>query len=136
MNEETIRATSRRTFLTYGTLSTGLLVGASDSSAAVDAAPSDRDRTAVDRGVMLPYQFAPNGRSTVVESDLGWRPERLADPYRTHVIASDRAPSYRAFLFTETTLERDRSLVVGPVRGAPSGPDGRFVTVELEAADP
>lgn len=127
-----MRSTSRRAFVKYGALTTGALVGASGPTAAVDADSEDPDRTA-DRGAMFPYQLTPGRGATVVESGVDWRPDRLEGERRTHVIAYDHAPSYRAFLFTESdrSLDSDQSVVVGDARGTRTAESG-LVTVGLE----
>lgn len=132
MTEDSMWSTSRRTFVKYGALSTGALVGASGPTAAVDADSGDRDPP-VDRGAMFPYQLTPGHRATVVESGLDWQPDRLEGERRTHVIAYDHVPSYRAFLFTDPdrSLEPERSVVVSDVRESPAAGSG-LVTVGLE----
>ncbi|WP_226479039.1 hypothetical protein [Natrinema amylolyticum] len=127
-------STSRRAFVTYGAVSTGTLLGASGASADSGAASTEPDGEPADHGVVRPYQFTPDSRFTVVESGLEWQPERFDDSYQTNVIAYDHAPSYRAFLFTESdaTLESGQSFDFGAVRGSPGTAGRRFVTVGLE----
>lgn len=133
MTEDSMRSTSRRTFVKYGALSTGALVGAAGPTAAVDDGSTEPADRSVDRGAMFPYQLTPGRRATVVESELGWQPDRFEGERRTHVIAYDHVPSYRAFLFTDPdrSLEPERSVVVGDVRESPAAGSG-LVTVGLE----
>lgn len=127
-------STSRRTFVKYGAVSTGTLLGASGASADAGSKPTDSSGEATDYGMMLPYQFTPGSQFTVVEPDLDWRSGRLEDAYQTNVIAYDHAPSYRAFLLTESevTLESDRSFELGAARESPGAASQRFVTVGIE----
>lgn len=127
-------STSRRTFVKYGAVSTGTLLGASGASADPGPKPTDSSGETTHYGMMFPYQFTPGSQFTVVESDLDWRPGRFEDTYQAHVIAYDHAPSYRAFLLTESeaTLEPDRSFELGAVRESPEAAGQRFVTVDLE----
>ncbi|MFC6768170.1 hypothetical protein [Natrinema soli] len=127
-------STSRRAFVKYGAVTTGTLLGASGASAETGSKPTDSIGETTDYGMMLPYQFTPGSQFTVVESDLDWYPGRFEDTYQANVIAYDHAPSYRAFLLTESeaTLEPDRSFELGAVREPPGAASQRFVTVGLE----
>lgn len=125
--------TSRRAFVTYGAASTGMLVGTTGATA-TGPEPSDSDSDPVDHGLMRSQQFIPSSQATVIESGLDWHPARFDDTYQANVVAYDHAPSYRAFLFTESdaTLEPDRSFEFEGVQGAPGTDDRQFVTVGLE----
>ncbi len=125
---------SRRTFVTYGAVSTGTLLGLSMASADSESDSIESDAGAVDYGGVRSDQFVPDSPVTVLESTLNWQPERFEDAHRTSVIASDHAPSYRAFLFTESdvTLESDQSLEFRVVRGTSESAGRRFVTVAFE----
>lgn len=127
-------STSRRTFVKYGAVSTGTLLGASGASAETGSRSADSSDETTDHGMMFPYQITPGSQFTVVESDLDWHPGRFEDSYQANVIAYDHAPSYRAFLLTESeaTLESDRSFELGAVRESPGAASQRFVTVGLE----
>ncbi|ELZ01872.1 hypothetical protein C481_10137 [Natrialba asiatica DSM 12278] len=92
---------ARRTFVKCGAVSTGALLGTSGASARTDSTSQEPETETVDHGLLLPYQFRPGSRVTVAASELDWQPERFERSYQTNVITYDRAPSYRAFLFTE-----------------------------------
>lgn len=134
MSEDTRWSPSRRTFVKYGAVSTGTLLGTPGASADADSKSDDPTDEAIDQGAMLPYQFTPNSRFTVVEPDLEWRPERLEGSYRTNVISYDHAPSYRALLLTEPdgTIEPNQSFGFRSVRGSFNAANRRYVTVGLE----
>lgn len=127
---------SRRTVMKYGALATtGAVVGGVQHAGAVDDADGpDADADTRDaipiEGVMFPYQFTPNARATVVESDINWQPTGIGGEYRSHVVEYAFAPSLHAFFFTDadatlsqghrlefgaspypTSIETDRSLV-------------------------
>lgn len=131
------RSTSRRTFLKYGAVSTGTLLGTARAGADTGSESAGSGGEAIDHGILRSYQFTPEARFTVVESGLDWRPEQFEHDYRTSVIAYDHAPSFRAFLFTEPDvgLESDRSFTFTGVQEPPQTVGHRFVTVGLEPAD-
>lgn len=134
MSEDTRWSPSRRRFVKYGAVSAGTLLGSTGASAATGSESETADSETLDHGLMLPYQFTPESRATVVESGLDWQPKRFENRYRTSVIAYDHAPSYRAFLFTEpdATIESDRSLRFGSIQRSPAAAGRRVVTVGLE----
>ncbi|WP_247000647.1 hypothetical protein [Halosolutus gelatinilyticus] len=135
------RSPSRRAVLKSGVLSTAGIVGVASGTASAaergDRAGADREResTPAERGALLAYQFRAERRFTVVESDLEWQPQHLDEGVGTHVVAYDRAPSLRAFVFTEPgeALQRGRSFTLERTRRPPAiGTDRRLVGVELE----
>lgn len=135
MSDNSLRSTSRRSFVKYGALSTGALVGAGGATTNVGVQSGESDDDPVKQGVMYPYQLTPERRATVVEAGLDWRADRFDEVYQANVIAYDHAPSYRAFLFTPAaaTVEADQAIELGTVRGSPAADGTRFVTVGLES---
>lgn len=157
MNEDTSGSTSRRTFVKYGAVSTGALLGSSSvtgaSDPSIDTADDSDDGSSsngVDRAVMFPYQHVPGSRFTVDDS-LEWQPRSLEGPYQTYAITYDYAPSYQAYLFADegdgdrsdddadttdasTRLQAGDAFSVGSVRGSPPDTKRSYVTVDLETA--
>lgn len=145
-------ATSRRTVLKSGLLSTGALVGTAgigtadestdDSTAGHDEGSSPR-RTA-ERAVMFSYQWTPGSRVTIDES-LAWQPRSVEGAYETYRVTYDRVPSYQAYLFADgdseerdgtgregAALQPGDAVSIGAVRGSPAGTKRRYVSVGLE----
>ncbi|WP_152424936.1 hypothetical protein [Natronococcus jeotgali] len=78
---------------------------------------------------MAPYQVVPGSRVTVVERDVGWRPQGIASHDRASVVRYDHAPSLRAILLTVAPLREDRSLALREPREAVSEANRPLVTV-------
>lgn len=143
MRQDTSGSTTRRTFVKYGLVSTGALIGSSSAAAAGESAADSNGPAAgsVGEGVMRAYQHTPDSPVTVREA-IDWQPQGLEDA-AGYVVAYDAAPSYQALLFTTADGDGDTgseslgpgdSLSLGDVRGSPSGASQRYVTVGLEAA--
>ncbi|MDJ1434153.1 hypothetical protein [Halostagnicola sp. A-GB9-2] len=139
-NPSTSAGPSRRRLIKHGLLATtGVLLGGPHAVGA-SASPDETAQVEVEnaRGMMFPYQFTPNARFTIIESDLDWRPGRIDSAYETHVIQYEYARSLRAFLFTEASLpaEENRTFEFGPPQHALSADSGRRlvgVTAESDA---
>lgn len=134
MGSEKSRPIARRTLLQGGLLATGAVLTASGTNATTPSTSgegrADSPRESVAHGVMLPYQVRPGEGATVVEADLDWRLSGFDPSTRTHVIAYDRASTYRAFFFAERPLPIARSVKLGGVTDTASTA-GRYVTVDV-----
>lgn len=130
------RSMSRRTFTKYGALSTGLIAGSPRTAASADRGDADRedaDGEQPTEGAMAPYQVVPEAEATVVERDIGWRPQGLDSYDRAHAISYDHAPSLRAVLLTDGPLRAERSVAIGTPREAVSETNRSLVTVGLDS---
>lgn len=164
MQQDTSGSTSRRTFLKYGLITTGTVLGPSSAGAASSEARVDDSKTdanqSLERGVMRSYQHVPNSQITI-DDVVNWQPAGLEGTYRSYAISYDHAPSYRALLFaaagrdgagsdsgsehdgderaeierTNDALEPGDALSIGSIRGSPSGAYSTYVTVGLEGVD-
>lgn len=145
MRKDTSGSTTRRTFVKYGLLSTGALVGTASATADGESAtePTETAERSIERGVMRSYQHMPESAVTVREA-VDWHPQGLAEA-TGHVVAYDAAPSFRALLFTTAGSSGDGaddesgsdplrpgdSLSLGDVHGSPETTSSQYVTVDL-----
>ena len=146
MRKDTSGSTTRRTFVKYGLLSTGALVGT--SSVRADGSRTESTESAertIEQGVMRSYQHMPDSAVTVGEA-VDWQPHGLTEA-TGRVVSYDAAPSFRALLFTTTDstgdgggngdgsgfdpLQPGDSLSLGTVRGSPETANSQYVTVDL-----
>lgn len=147
MRKDTSGSTTRRTFVKYGLLSTGALVGTSSAAADGESViePTETAERPIERGVMRSYQHMPESAVTVREA-VDWHPQGLPET-TGHVVAYDAAPSFRALLFTTAggggddngdgggpgsdPLQPGDSISLGGVHGSPETTSSQYVTVDL-----
>ncbi|WP_276254729.1 hypothetical protein [Halomontanus rarus] len=110
---------SRRTLLRYGfAVSSGALASSTtDANASANTTSSDGSDGGTDSGAQVathgkvfPYQWTPDARFKIVESDVGWRPSEIGETdagASSHVIRYDFSSSYRASLFTDDSSVRE-----------------------------